>query len=126
AAVRPPDPYPDQSWSGWGDPSLVPELPEEVRALLEAGLGVRRAPGPPGPISSVELPAPRVPEDALEALREVVGADAVLSDHDARVRHTRGKSTPDLLRLRSGDATDAPDAVVLPRSHDEVLAVLRA
>ncbi|MGI8537189.1 MAG: FAD-binding oxidoreductase, partial [Mycobacteriales bacterium] len=42
-----------------------------------------------------------------------------------RVLHTRGKSTPDLLRLRSGEASDAPDAVVLPADGDEVLAVLR-
>jgi alkyldihydroxyacetonephosphate synthase len=32
----------------------------------------------------------------------------------------------DLLRLRGGEADAAPDAVVLPGSHDEVLAVLRA
>jgi alkyldihydroxyacetonephosphate synthase len=37
---------------------------------------------------------------------------------------TRGKSTPDLLRARSGDLADAPDAVVRPSTHDEVAAVL--
>ena len=55
----------------------------------------------------------------------MLGSGAVLDDHDARVRHTRGKSTPDLLRLRSGEASAAPDAVLLPRTHDEVLGVLR-
>ena len=38
----------------------------------------------------------------------------VRSDAAVRVRHTRGWSTPDLLKLRSGDASDAPDAVVFP------------
>ena len=42
------------------------------------------------------------------------------------MRHTRGWSTPDLLRLRAGDASDAPDAVVLPGPHDEVVGVLAA
>jgi alkyldihydroxyacetonephosphate synthase len=125
APVRPSHPYPDQSWSGWGDPSLVPELPEQVRSLLAAGLGVARAPGPPGAISSVELPEPRLPDDAVQELRAVVGADAALADHDVRVRHTRGKSTPDLLRLRTGDASAAPDLVVLPTSHEQVVDVLR-
>ena len=125
ASVRPTGAYPDQSWSGWGDPALVPELPEQVRSLLAAGLGVSREPGPPGPISSVMLREPRLAQDAVEELRAVVGADAALADHDARVRHTRGKSTPDLLRLRAGDAAAAPDLVLLPDTHEQVLDLLR-
>ena len=125
APVRPTRPYPDQSWSGWGDHALVPELPEQVRSLLAAGLGVACAPGPPGPISSVKLPDPRLPEELAQELRAVVGADGALADHDVRVRHTRGKSTPDLLRLRAGDATAAPDLVLLPDTHEQVLELLR-
>ena len=48
----------------------------------------------------------------------------MLVDDDVRRLRTRGKSTPDLLRARSGDLADAPDAVVRPGSHDEVVAVL--
>ena len=48
----------------------------------------------------------------------------VSTDDDLRRHRTRGKSTPDLLRARAGDLTDAPDAVVRPGSHDEVAAVL--
>ena len=55
----------------------------------------------------------------------MVGAANVLADDESRIRHTRGKSTPDLLRLRSGDASGAPDVVLLPASHEEVLEVLR-
>ncbi len=48
------------------------------------------------------------------------------TDAETRVRHTRGKSTPDLLRLRAGETpTRRPAAVLLPGGHDEVLAVLR-
>ena len=46
------------------------------------------------------------------------------TDDETRRLRTRGKSTPDLLRARAGDLTDAPDAVVRPGSHDEVAAVL--
>src|SRR5947209_16172545 len=125
ALARPTEPYPDQSWSGWGDPALVPELPEQVRALLTAGLGVKRAPGPPGPIGDLEVPACRLSSEAVDAMREVVGEAGILADDEARIRHTRGKSTPDLLRLRFGDVRDAPDLVVLPGSHDETLELLR-
>ena len=48
----------------------------------------------------------------------------MLTDDDARRLRTRGKSTPDLLRARAGDLTDAPDAVVRPGTHDDVAAVL--
>ncbi|HEY2162195.1 MAG TPA: FAD-binding oxidoreductase [Solirubrobacteraceae bacterium] len=124
--VRPTHPYPDQSWSGWGDPAQVPELPEQVRALLASGLGVKRAPGPPGPLSGLAVPAPRLGDGAATALRAIVGSDAFLVDDESRIRHTRGKSTPDLLQLRAGDASAAPDAVLLPGSHEEIVDLLRA
>lgn len=44
---------------------------------------------------------------------------------EARLAHTRGWSTTDLLRLRAGDLADAPDAVAYPQSHDEVVDLLR-
>ncbi|HUE27591.1 MAG TPA: FAD-binding protein, partial [Solirubrobacteraceae bacterium] len=125
-AVYPAEPDPDLSFSGWGDPSLVPELPEAVRQLLAEGLGVRGGSPAPASISQLKPPSPRLGDDAVAALQALVGPADVLTDDESRVRHLRGKSTPDLLRLRAGDLGGAPDAVVLPATHDEVLAVLRA
>ncbi len=48
----------------------------------------------------------------------------MLTDHETRLHRTRGKSTPDLLRLRAGDGSDSPDAVVRPGTHDEVAALI--
>jgi alkyldihydroxyacetonephosphate synthase len=73
----------------------------------------------------VSLPAPRLGADDLAALSGVVGADCALADEEVRLRHLRGKSTPDLLRLRAGDTSGAPDLVVLPGTHEEVLGLLR-
>jgi alkyldihydroxyacetonephosphate synthase len=126
ALARPTDPYPDGSWSGWGDPGLVPVLPDTILQLLKDGLGVDgggAAASAPA-LDSLALPRVRLDSDALAALAAVVDAAHVLTDNEARIRHTRGKSTPDLLRLRAGNAQAAPDAIVLPRSHDEVLALL--
>ncbi|GAA3260346.1 FAD-binding oxidoreductase [Nonomuraea helvata] len=112
-------------WSGWGDPAKARELPEQVRRLLRDFLGVRAPDTPAVALESVRLPPVALPGPLLGALAEVVGSAHVLTSHEARVRHTRGKSTPDLLRMRAGDGSDAPDAVVLPGSHDEVAELLR-
>ncbi|WP_184541826.1 FAD-binding oxidoreductase [Streptosporangium becharense] len=112
-------------WSGWGDPARAAELPEPVRTLLHDMLGVRPPQTPAVSLGEVRLPAASLPEHVLAELRGVVGTGHVRSDDEARVRHTRGKSTPDLMRMRAGDGSDAPDAVVLPGSHREVLDVLR-
>ncbi|MBV9354953.1 MAG: FAD-binding oxidoreductase, partial [Chloroflexi bacterium] len=60
-----------------------------------------------------------------EELAAVVGAKNASADPETRARHAAGKSTPDLLRIRSGDGSDAPDLVLAPANHDEVLALLR-
>jgi alkyldihydroxyacetonephosphate synthase len=58
------------------------------------------------------------------ALAAAVGADHVRLDTESRVRRAAGRNYPDIFRLRSGDASGAPDAVVLPGSEDEVAAAL--
>ncbi|MBP2705674.1 FAD-binding oxidoreductase [Microbispora sp. RL4-1S] len=112
-------------WSGWGDPAQAVELPEQVRGLLTGLLGVREPAVPAATLDQVRPPAPRLAPAVLDALEAIVGPGRVRTDDETRVRHTRGRSTPDLLRLRAGDASDAPDAVVFPGSHEEVAAVLR-
>ncbi|MEU8123471.1 FAD-binding oxidoreductase [Spirillospora sp. NPDC049024] len=112
-------------WSGWGDPAKAAPLPESMVGLLRDLLGVRPAEAPPADLTGVKVAPPRLSGDDLTALAAVVGDGNVRADAESRLRHTRGKSTPDLLRIRAGDASDAPDAVVLPGTHGEVLAVLQ-
>jgi alkyldihydroxyacetonephosphate synthase len=113
----------DHSWWGWGDAAQVPELPDSVLGLLRDGLSVtgpsiaRRA----APV----IPASRIGGEVAARLAGVIGEEHVLTDEAARLSHTRGKATVDLLRARAGDATAAPDAVVLPGGHEEVLELLQ-
>lgn len=110
----------EMHWSRWGDPAQARPLPDEARSLVDAFVGTRavRTVTP----EAVALSEPL--DDALvEELRGLVG-EHVQTDHDARLHHTRGKSTPDLLRMRAGDGADSPDAVVRPGSHAEVQAVV--
>ncbi|MFJ3639952.1 FAD-binding oxidoreductase [Streptomyces sp. NPDC090108] len=118
----------DMLWNGWGDPAKAAPLPGEVTGLLRDMLGVKppRVSGA-AELEDVSVPGTTAEPAALRALAEAAGGEEhVRTDAESRIRHTRGKSTPDLLRMRAGDVTDIPQAVVLPGSHDEVLAVLRA
>ena len=114
----------EMSWQGWGDPARVTTLPDGVRELLRQALGVESA-GPPRPdLAALALPPARLTDAALTRMSGIVGEEHVHRDDEARVRHTRGKSTPDLLRLRLFDLGGAPDAVLTPGSHEEIIALL--
>ncbi|MFI2367762.1 FAD-binding oxidoreductase [Streptomyces sp. NPDC018833] len=116
----------DMLWSGWGDPAKAAPLPGTVIGLLRDLLGVTPRESGPASLDAVEVPASPLQDVVREALAACVGGDAhIRLDAESRIRHTRGKSTPDLLRIRAGDVDDIPAAVLLPGDHDEVLAVLR-
>ena len=100
----------------WGDPAAAAELPDSARGLIELAFGLSETPAAP----SVTVPASGLSEELLESLRGVLGAEHVLTDDDTRRLRTRGKSTPDLLRARAGDLSDAPDVVVRARAYDGV------
>jgi alkyldihydroxyacetonephosphate synthase len=104
----------------WGDPAAATALPDSARGLIELAFGLAETPA----ADSVTLPPSALSDDLLESLRGVLGAVHVLTDDETRRLRTRGKSTPDLLRARVGDLSDAPDAVVRPGSHEDVAAVL--
>ncbi len=110
-------------WARWGDPDRARPLPGSARSLVEAAFGplVER---PAVDLAAVRLPAPALPTELVDELRALLGPEQVRLDHETRVRHTRGRSTPDLLRMRAGDGHDAPDVVVSPADHDEVAAVV--
>ncbi|KDA06351.1 flavoprotein [Microbacterium sp. CH12i] len=110
-------------WDGWGDPTLARDLPLAVRALLRTVIGRVRRPKPAAALSDVVLDPSVLSVEDHTSLAAIVGEDAIHTDAESRIRHSGGRSTPDLLRLRE-TRQDAPDAVVAPSGHDEVLAVL--
>ncbi len=106
--------------SRWGDPAAATDLPDAARGLIEMAFGIEERPA----LADVTLPAPAIAPELLDGLRDLLGAEHVLTDDDTRRVRTRGKSTPDLLRQRAGDLADAPDAVVRPATHEDVAAVI--
>jgi alkyldihydroxyacetonephosphate synthase len=116
---------PRSVWYGWGDPDRAHPLSSSAWAVLdrEAGIRASTAVGPVG-LDEVRLPDRRLRADLARALEEVVGAEHVHVDRAWRVEHAGGKGYPDLVRLRAGDGSHAPDAVVVPGSPVEVAALL--
>ncbi|WP_338748895.1 FAD-binding oxidoreductase [Janibacter alittae] len=115
-------------WHGWGDPAHVKPLPTGGWPLLKFLGGVEPAARetPPVALEDVRLPAVRLTDSARAALAAVVGDEHVSTEHLDRVEHAGGKSYPDLHRLRTGDGSRAPDAVVFPGTSREVSELLAA
>jgi len=115
---------PTMRWWGWGDPGHPPGLPAHAIGFLSETVGIAPRPRPAVALAHVRLVAPAAGEKRLQALRAIVGEENVRDGHSERVAHAAGRGYLDLVRLRSGEPEGAPDAVVLPGSHEQVRAVL--
>jgi alkyldihydroxyacetonephosphate synthase len=74
---------------------------------------------------AVKLEKPSLLKPAHAAyLKSIAGEENVLTDDFSRARYSCGKFYAELLDLRMGNVPDPPDAVVSPRSHDEVVKIV--
>ncbi|MBX2804255.1 MAG: FAD-binding oxidoreductase [Myxococcales bacterium] len=105
---------------GWGYAERFPDA--ATRASLAQALPMLvgfegEAPDEPVPIEQVQLRTPRV-----QAPPSLVGVWS--AEPEVRIRHTYGRSYPDQLRGYRGDFAASPDAVVTPRSEDDLATLL--
>jgi alkyldihydroxyacetonephosphate synthase len=112
-------------WNAWGDPQQAKPLSEGIRSLLKQALGVTDSPTAELEPDQVKLRPSALPDDHRDALAAIVGPDYCRVGDPDRLLHAGGKSTLDLLRRKDSGAQDAPDAVLLPGTDDEVAAILR-
>ena len=116
---------PPMKWNAWGDPAEAKPLSGGIRSLIKQALGVE------GPATAeLEPEQVRLRPSALspadrEGLAAIVGAEYCGVDDRARLLRAGGKSTLDLLRRKDSGVQDAPDAVLLPGSEEEIAAILR-
>ena len=114
-------------WWGWGRDEDAIELPPAAAELLRAELGLSGDErGTRVALDAVAVPPVRLGDAARTALGAIAGDDAVSGAHDVRVAHAAGRSYPDLVRLRAGDAGGAPDAVVAPSDSAQLAPLLAA
>ncbi len=104
----------------WGNPDRATSLPDAARGLVELAFGIDERPA----VTDAVPPPAQIEDSALAALTSVVGADHVHGDDLTRTLRTRGKSTPDVIKARTGDLSDAPDVVVRPADAAEIEALL--
>jgi alkyldihydroxyacetonephosphate synthase len=114
-------------WWGWGEDGAAPPFPEGALALLRSELGIDEGVvRPPVALEEVRMEEAALPDPARRVLAGAVGEEQVRDDRLSRVGHAAGRSYPDLVRLRAGDASAAPDAVVVPGTAAQVAPVLGA
>lgn len=114
-------------WNGWGWAASKDSLAdrEEFWTWLAGELGMPSLLATPArPLEEITLAAPQLTEAQRNRFIDILGADRVRDDKFERAFHALGRSYHDLLRLRAGDLSVAPDAVLYPRGSEEVLAVL--
>jgi alkyldihydroxyacetonephosphate synthase len=101
-------------WNGWGDESILDELPAGGAAAIERVVGPA-APRPDATLADLlaGVPASRLPRHRL-----------VVDDPETRVRHARGQSLPDWVALRTGRLIAVPDGVAFPNDGTEVRELL--
>ncbi|MEE4198360.1 MAG: FAD-binding oxidoreductase [Bacteroidales bacterium] len=61
----------------------------------------------------------------LEQLAGIVGKENILTDDYSRASHAHGKFYAELLRIRKGEITNPPDAVIAPRSEEDVEKIVK-
>lgn len=108
-----------RSWWGWGyeDAAVAGDeldaLAVRVRALMPLDGELTPVPS----LDALALPEPRVrPSGAV--------ADLCTVDVGERVRHTYGRAYRDVVRALRGEFDAAPDVVALPRTEEDVAALV--
>ncbi|MGC4991213.1 FAD-binding oxidoreductase [Nocardia salmonicida] len=115
---------PNMVWDAWGVAAGHQPLSAQIRGLLAQVFGISGEPVTRRDENEVPL-IPTTLTDADRAGLTGIVSDEYLTTGDIdRLRHAGGKSTPDLLRRRASTPQDAPDAVVFPADHPQVLALL--
>jgi len=111
------------TFARWGTPPTPVTVSAEAREFLTDTLGEPN-PRPSVPLAEVVTPESRLTAAQLSALTEIVTDSGVSVTSSDRLAHAAGCSLTDYLKQRSGDASNPPDAVVRPASHEQVRELL--
>ncbi len=116
-------------WWGWGDPKITFSMKEKptLWPFIRGKLAMTDEKLTP-PIARESFILPQIQQNPkfVQAVRGLLKADQVTTDEDERILHCYGKSYPNLFWARKGYVQQAPDLIVFPESHDDVVAVIEA
>lgn len=115
-------------WWGWGDPQLQFPMADKPNLWpwIAKKLGVTSASPTALPVdlAAIRIAPTRAGAELLAALHTILKPEQIALDPLERLLHSYGKSFPDLFRVRKGIVNRAPDAVLLPDSHEQVQALV--
>lgn len=115
---------PRMVWDAWGVPAGHQPLSAQIRGLLAQVFGISGEPVARRDEGDVPLRPTTLTDIDRAGIAAIVGDENLSTENVVRLRHAGGKSTPDLLRRRATEPQDAPDAIVFPADHAQVLALL--
>ena len=111
----------------YGDPKGFKHPNRGLFVLLKEALGMSDEDFKKPKLSmepfDVEIP-PRLSEEHIKALRLIVGGENLFTDTYSRTRASYGAGTIDALRLRHKVVENIADAVLCPRSQQDVEAIV--
>ncbi len=114
-------------WWGWGDPKISFPMSEKptlwpwIRGML--GITEERL-SPPIARADFILPPVQLNQKFVAALSELLLSNQLTSDDEERLHHCYGKSYPNLYMARKGYVQQAPDLIVFPEGHDDVVKII--
>src|SRR5258706_7622974 len=115
-------------WNGWGSPGHNDPLATREPAwrwLAQAFSMPALLATPPRDLWDTALPPSRLSDATRHRLIALLGATGVRRSDFERARHAGGRGLSDLMKLRAGDLSIAPDAVLYPRTESDVVALLK-
>jgi alkyldihydroxyacetonephosphate synthase len=102
------------------DPRMI-KLIREKFGLTDADFREKHLPG----TQPVKLDKPSLLKPGqLLFLKSIVGSENILTDDFSRAKYSCGKFYGELLDLRLNRVSDPPDAVVFPRSNEDIVKIV--
>jgi len=115
-------------WWGWGDtqkmfdadvrPGFWPYVEKRLK-----GNTLKKTVLPD--LKDMHLPKATINDDALKALQVILSSDQLAIDDFSRLQHVYGRNYRDLIRIWQNNIETAPDVIVYPQSHDDVVKIMQ-
>ena len=117
-------------WWGWGPADVTYDMASRTAfwpwIQRVAGISSRATIFDPVDRAGLQLPPRRTNCEVETVLRSRLAPHQIRTDDDDRLAHAYGRSYRDLVRIRSGSVDSAPDLVVYPETHEDVVTVVDA
>ena len=115
-------------WNGWGwrhHHHNFQNHEDEFWDALQEALGGYDFPHTPSiKMEEIQIAPPQITKIQLRPLRLLLGEQRVKVDRFERIFHAKGRGYCDLIKIRRGEISPIPDAVIYPKTSEEIRNIL--